>query len=167
MRIAIKYIALTAMASFLNSLAVLADTTSDNEKVVEHLRNSFEETQQMPLDRKLYVENLLVTHNYDPGGHVDTTKFLFGVRKELRAAKEAGLNQNSHLTRFLVDDDTVVATVLQTGTLKNGTISRFYIAYFFKIEDGRITHIETWYDRQASEKELDALRLEMNNRERP
>ena len=101
MRIAIKYIALTAMASFLNSLAVLADTTSDNEKVVEHLRNSFEETQQMPLDRKLYVENLLVTHNYDPGGHVDTTKFLMGVRKELRAAKEAGLNQKFYSSHSL------------------------------------------------------------------
>ena len=167
MRIAIKYISLTAIASFLSSLAVLADTTADNGKVIEHLRNSFEETQQMPLDRNLYADNLLVTHNYDPGGHVDTTKFLLGVGKELRAAKKAGLNQESNLTRFLVDDDTVVATVLQTGKLKNGAISRFYIAYFFKIEDERITHIETWYDRKASEKELDALRLEMNNSKKP
>ena len=167
MRIAIKCIALIAMVLLMSSLAALADTTSDNGKVVEHLRKSFEETQQMPLNRKLYADNLLVTHNYDPGGHVDTTKFLLGVRKELRAAKNAGLNQKSHLTRFLVDDDTVVATVLQTGKLKNGTISRFYIAYFFKIQYGRITHIETWYDRQASEKELDALRLEMNNRKKP
>ena len=167
MRIAIKCIALIAMVLLMSSLAALADTTSDNGKVVEHLRKSFEETQQMPLNRKLYADNLLVTHNYDPGGHVDTTKFLLGVRKELRAAKNAGLNQKSHLTRFLVDDDTVVATVLQTGKLKNGTISRFYIAYFFKIQYGRITHIETLYDRQASEKELDALRLEMNNRKKP
>ncbi len=160
-----KYIALAVCALLLSSSATFADTAPGFGKVVDRLRASFEDTQQMPLDRDLYADNLLVTHNYDPGGHVDTTKFLTGVGKELNAAKEAGLNQSAELTRFLVADDTIVATVLQTGALKNGAKSRFYIAYFFKVEDGRISHIETWYDRKASEQELDALRREMKSGE--
>ena len=91
MKIALKYIALAAIAFFLNFITVRADAPPGYGKLIEHLRSSFEETRQMPLDRGLYADNLLVTHNYDPGGHVDTTKFLIGVGKELRAAKEAGL----------------------------------------------------------------------------
>lgn len=143
----------------------LADAAPGFEKIVERLRTSFQSDLQMPLDRDLYADNLLVTHNYDPGGPVDTTKFLAGVGRELKAAQEAGLKQSAELTRFLVADDTVVATVLQSGTLKNGAASRFYIAYFFKVEEGRISHIETWYDRKASEQELDALRTEMKDGE--
>jgi hypothetical protein len=154
---------ISAMLSVLVLMSgiALADAAPGFENIVERLRTSFQSDLQMPLDRELYADNLLVTHNYDPGGPVDTAKFLAGVGRELKAAQEAGLKQSAELTRFLVADDTIVATVLQSGTLKSGASSRFYIAYFFKVEDGRVSHIETWYDRKASEQELEALRTEM------
>ena len=131
------------------------------DRVVSRLRASFESTKQMPLDADLYASNLHVGHNYDPGRTVEVSLFLSNVAKELAAAKKVGASDHRELTRFLVADDTVVATVLNTGRLGDGTSTRFYIAYFFKIADGRIVDIETWYDRKGSEEQARAIAKEM------
>ena len=134
---------------------------SDLDRVVARLRASFERDQQMPLDADLYAPDLRVGHNYEPGGIVDLPRFLATVAKELAAAKRVGATDRSELTRFLACGDTVVATVLNTGELADGTKTRFYIAYFFKIANGRIVDLETWYDRKGAEQQAQAIAREM------
>ena len=151
--------AFLAAAAMMLAPPAFADAGFDN--ATARLRASFEQHKQMPLDADLYVENLFVSHNYEPGKTVDTAAFLAGVGKELAAAKKVGISQKSELTRFLAADDTVVATVLNTGTSPEGAPTRFYIAYFFKITNGRVVQIETWYDRLASNTQLKSLSQEM------
>ncbi len=150
---------LLAATAVMLALPAYADAGFD--KATARLRASFEQQKQMPLDADLYIDNLFVSHNYESGKTVDTAAFLTGVGKELAAAKKVGISQKSELTRFLAADDTVVATVLNTGTAADGSPTRFYIAYFFKIMNGRVAHIETWYDRKASDTQLKALSTEM------
>ena len=116
----------------------------------------------MPLDPDLYAANLHVGHNYEPGHTVDVPAFLAGVAREIAAAKRVGANDHAELTRFLPSGDTVVVTVLTTGTLANGSPTRFDIAYFFKIADGRVVDLETWYDRKGSEQQAEAIAKELN-----
>ena len=132
------------------------------DTVVRRLRAAFERDRQMPLDADLYAPDLHVSHNYEPGGIVDTPQFLATVARELAAAKRVGAVDRAELTRFLTSGDTVVATVLNTGALADGTKTRFYIAYFFKIANGRIVDIETWYDRKGAEQQAQAIAGEMN-----
>jgi hypothetical protein len=127
------------------------------EAAVARLRASFEQSQQMPLDPDLYAPNLHVSHNYEAGRIVDVPVFLAGVARELAAAKQVGANDHAELTRFLASGDTVVATVLNTGKLADGSPTRFYIAYFFKIADGRVVDLETWYDRKGAEQQAQAI----------
>ena len=54
-----------------------------------------------------------------------------------------------------------MTTVLNTGHLADGNPTRFYIAYFFTIKDGRIVDLETWYDRKGSEQQAQAIAKEM------
>ena len=149
----------TIVAALLLALPAYADSGFDN--AAARLRTAFERDKQMPLDADLYIDNLFVSHNYEPGKTVVTAAFLAGVAKELEAAKKVGISQKSELTRFLAADDTVVATVLNTGSNAAGTPTRFYIAYFFKIVGGRVTHIETWYDRKGADTQLQDLSKEM------
>jgi hypothetical protein len=154
-----KVIAAFVAAALLTPVAAYADAAFD--KAAARIKASFEQDKRMPLEPELYVDNLFVSHNYEPGKTVDTVAFLKGVGKELEAAKKVGISQKSEMTRFLKDGDTVVTTVLNTGTSADGKPSRFYIAYFFTIKDGKVAHIETWYDRKGSDDQLQSLSKEM------
>jgi len=137
--------------------------TGSFEGTVARLRASFEQEKQMPLDADLFAPNLHVSHNYEAGRTVDVPTFLAGVAREIAAAKRVGANDHAELTRFLVSGDTVVATVLNTGQLPGGAPTRFYIAYFFKISDGRVVDLETWYDRKGSEQQAQAIAKELKD----
>lgn len=131
------------------------------DDAVAKLRAAFDSTQHMPLDPDLYAPNLHVSHNYEPGRIVDVPEFLKGASRELAAAKKVGASDKSEVTRFLVGGDTVVVTVLNSGKLADGSPTRFYLAYFFKIADGKIVDLETWYDRKGAEEQTKAIKEEM------
>jgi hypothetical protein len=135
------------------------DPAFDN--TVARLRTTFERDKQMPLEPDLYAANLHVSHNYEPGRTVEVPAFLSGVARELAAAKQVGATHHAEVTRFLVADDTVVVTLLMTGVLGDGIATRFYIAYFFKIKDGRVVDLETWYDRKGAEAQTQAISNEL------
>jgi hypothetical protein len=157
--IAIGFALLALPACMTNGKEPARDAAFDS--AVARLRTAFERDKQMPLEPDLYAVNLHVSHNYEPGRTVEVPVFLSGVTRELAAAKQVGATHHAEVTRFLVADDTVVVTLLTTGVLRDGTATRFYIAYFFKIKDGRVVDLETWYDRKGAEAQTQAISSEL------
>lgn len=132
-------------------------------KVAARIRAAFEQQQQMPLEADLYADKLFVDHNYEPGRIVNAAEFIQGVTRELAAAKKVGSNRKAEVTRILEapEQNTVVTTVRMTGELADGTKTDFSIAYFFEVENGRVKHLQTWYDRKGNEAQTAAIQSEM------
>ena len=132
-------------------------------KAAARIRAAFEQQQQMPLEADLYADQLFVDHNYEPGRVVNAAEFIQGVTRELAAAKKVGSNRKAEVTRILEapEQNTVVTTVRMTGELADGTKTDFSIAYFFEIENGRVKHLQTWYDRKGNEAQTAAIQSEM------
>jgi SnoaL-like domain len=119
------------------------------EHGVATIRAYFEKNKDFPADPAFYAETIRVSHNYDTGETINSKAYLARV-----AAAHAGdkppANIKHELTRLLVAGDTIVATLLSTGTYPNGTPLRVNITYFVKVgPDGRIVEKETWLDRAS------------------
>ncbi len=126
----------------------LADTPGPDpvfQAAVARLRASIEKDKSLPSDLSFYAETLHVAHNWDTGRTVKAADLV----KTISFApyfKENGIT-NIELTRFVASGDTVVAAVLLTGQKPDGTATRFTIATFYRLVNGKIADIQEWYDR--------------------
>lgn len=158
-----KIALIAALAAMTASATAFAKSDPAFDKAASRIRAAFEQKQQMPLEPDLYADKLFVDHNWEPGGFVDTPNWLKRVGTEIEAAKKVGSNRKAEVTRILVapEQNTVVTTVRMTGELADGTKTNFYIAYFFEIENGKVKHLQTWYDRKGNEAQTAAIQSEM------
>ena len=115
------------------------------EAAVTRLRASMENDKSLPSDPSFYAQTLHVGHNWDTG-HTVKAEDLVKIVSFDHYVKENGITK-MELTRFLASGDTVVATVLLTGQKPDGTPTRFTIATFFRLANGKIVDIQEWYDR--------------------
>jgi predicted SnoaL-like aldol condensation-catalyzing enzyme len=127
--------------------AALAAAPSDPtfEAGVARLHASMEKDKGLPSDPSFYAETLHVAHNWDTGRTVKAADLVKTVSFD-RYFKENGITK-IELTRFVASGDTVVSAVLLTGQKPDGTPTRFTIASFFRLANGKIVDIQEWYDR--------------------
>jgi ketosteroid isomerase-like protein len=123
--------------------AGMADSTSKAgiDRLEAHLRKD----KSLPDDPSFYAETLHVGHNWDTGRMVKAADLVKTVSFD-RYFKENGIT-NIELTRLVASGDTVIAAVLLTGQKPDGTPTRFTMATFYRLENGKIVDIQEWYDR--------------------
>lgn len=128
-----------------------ADTSRNAgfQSAVERIRTSMTSAGVYPDEAEAYAETVFLKHNWDMGRRLKNTELSRLLTNEA-ASRKAGFgdSESMKLTDFRVAGDTVITRVLSSGRLVNGKEARLESAAFFKIVDGKITEVESWYDRQ-------------------
>jgi hypothetical protein len=122
-----------------------ADTSNT---LIERLRRAYETTPVAPYDPSFYRETISYGHNYDNQATRQTSTFIKGIEGEFNFIKSATDDLKYELLRFVGSGDTVVVVSRMTARLKDGTPFRGDVASFVTIQNGYISGIQVWLDRQ-------------------
>ena len=143
--IAIVLLSLTQMVSAAESTAAKDKSVSE---LAGRLRQGYERGEALPRDATLYAQTISYGHGYDDPKSFPVKNLLEGNAKEIEVMKAATDAFQSHLMRFLVDGNTIVAVTRTTAKLKDGSPFRADVVVFFTVENGQVTQIQSWPDRQ-------------------
>lgn len=130
------------------------------QNAVERIRTSMTTAGVYPEEADAYADRVFLKHNWDKGRHLENTE-LSRILTNEGASRKAGFgdSESMKLVDFRVAGDTVITRLVSSGRLANGTEARLESAAFFKIVDGKIAEVESWYDRQDAAVFLALLRL--------
>lgn len=112
------------------------------------IRAAYERGEALPRDPNLYAQTISYGHGYDDPKSFPSKNLLEGSAHEMQTMKAATDGFQTRLMRFLTDGNTIVAITRTTATLKDGSPFRADMAAFLTVENGHVTQIQTWPDRQ-------------------
>ena len=136
-----------ACAGVLLALAGLQRAHAGNpvELIAAEVRVALEQTDNMPTMEELYAKTVAVSHNWDVPQEQSRADFVHELTAEVPILKST--LGAATITRFLVAGDTVVVTVRFAHGEPRGE-SPPQIAYFVKIQDGKIAGEQVFADRE-------------------
>lgn len=122
-----------------------ARASSPVELIGEEVRQALEQTDNLPAKEDLYAKTVAVSHNWDVPRKQPRADFVRALAAEVPVLQST--LGGATITRFLVAGDTVVLTVrFARGAPRGG--SQPQIAYFVKVDNGKIVNEQVFADRE-------------------
>jgi hypothetical protein len=134
--------------------AISAGAEDARDRAVQAIRVSLEQTGALPIDATMYAARISVSHNWDQPKSVEREVFIAGLSEELPLI--AQILGKPEITRFITAGDTIIVTIRYAKATVKGEASP-QIAFFLKLEGGRVVEEQVFADRGQLKPLIDAL----------